>query len=56
MSEEEVAEAGGVAAEAVRLKCGERLEDVEGCVLQTVSDKAQTQVHGICKRENTTQE
>lgn len=42
MSEEEVAEVGGVGAGVVGLKCGEHLEDVEGCVLQTVSDEAQT--------------
>lgn len=49
VSEEEVAEAGHVAAGTFGLKGWECLEDVEGCVFQAMRGQAQTQVHGVCK-------
>ncbi len=47
VSEEEVAEVGGVSVEAIGLQRRESLQDVKSCVLQALSDEAQAQVHGI---------
>lgn len=52
VSEEEVAKVGGVGAEAIRLQRRESLQDVKGRVLKALGDEAQTQVHGIYKRNN----
>lgn len=49
VSEEEVAEVGGV---GLRLQCRESLQDVKSRVLKALGDEAQTQVHGIYKRNN----
>lgn len=53
VSEEEVAQVGGVCADAIRLQCGESLEELKSRVLQALGDEAQTQVHGIYKKNNT---
>lgn len=52
VSEEEVAEVGGIGTEAIRLQSGESLQDVKRCVLLALGDEAQTQVHGIYKKNN----
>lgn len=52
VSEEEVAQVGGIGTEAIRLQSGESLQDVKRCVLLALGDEAQTQVHGIYKKNN----
>lgn len=50
MSEEEVADIGGLRVQTVRLQGGEGLQDVKSCVLQALRDEAETEVHGIWRR------
>lgn len=50
VSEEKIAQVGGISVEAIRLQRGESLQDMKSCVLQALSDEAQAQVHGICKK------
>lgn len=52
VSEEEVAQVGRVSVGTIRLQCGESLQDVESCVPLVLGDEAQTQVHGIYRKNN----
>lgn len=50
MSEEEVANIGGLRVQIVRLQGRKGLQDVKSCVLEALRDEAQAQVHGIWRR------
>lgn len=50
MSEEKVAQVGGVSSVVFRLQAGESLQNIESRVLLAIGDEAQAQVHGIYKK------